>query len=115
MTNKMTATKYNYGSAIYSAFDYLLEKYQLNKKIFAYDTFEGMSKPSEIDMDLKNNLASQTKKNYEKNNIIWCYASLDEVKNNYNINLKDITQINNMDTVILAVAHDQYNSIKKEE
>jgi hypothetical protein len=63
-------------------FDYLLEKYQLNKKIFAYDTFEGMPKPSEIDMDLKNNLASQTKKNYEKNNIIWCYASLDEVKNN---------------------------------
>ena len=63
-------------------FDYLLEKYQLSKKIFAYDTFEGMSEPSDIYIHIKNNLPSQTKKNYEKNNIVWCYASLDEVKNN---------------------------------
>jgi len=43
------------------------------------------------------------------------YADLNEAKNSYNINLEDITQINNMDTVILGVAHNQYISMKKEE
>ena len=43
------------------------------------------------------------------------YADLNEAKNSYNINLEDITQINNMDTVILGVAHNQYISMRKEE
>ena len=43
------------------------------------------------------------------------YADADKVKNSYKINLEDITQINNMDTVILGVAHNQYISMKKEE
>ena len=63
-------------------FDYMSKKYKLNKKIYAYDTFEGMSEPSDIDVDLKNKPAQETKTNYAKNKIIWCYASLDEVKNN---------------------------------
>ena len=43
------------------------------------------------------------------------YADVVEAKNSYNINLDDITQLNKMDAVILAVAHSQYSSMKKEE
>lgn len=54
------------------------------RKIFLYDTFEGMSEPTEIDKDLlggeaKIQLQDIIKSNKDSN---WCYSSIDEVREN---------------------------------
>jgi O-methyltransferase len=69
-------------------YEYLNQKNNLKKKIYAYDTFEGMTKAYEIDKDLKNNSAIKIKKNNSK----WCYAHIDTVKKNiisFNQSLKN--------------------------
>lgn len=69
-------------------FNYLNEKHNLNKKIYGYDTYEGMSEPSENDYLIKSNksatqiLERQIDKKFEGNNT-WCYSTIEEVKNNY--------------------------------
>jgi O-methyltransferase len=55
-----------------------------DRKIYLYDTFEGMSEPTTKDVDFLGNpakdlLASNSKKE-DKN--VWCYSSLEEVKKN---------------------------------
>ena len=61
--------------------NYLNKKLTLSKKIFAYDTFEGMPEENkDFDFDIKNKSATDTRKAYKKNE--WCYASLNEVQNN---------------------------------
>lgn len=47
-----------------------------DKKIWMYDTFEGMTKPSDVDIDLNNTKAEQIF------DTILCYSSIDEVKKN---------------------------------
>ena len=54
-----------------------------NRKIFLYDTYEGMSEPSEKDKDFAGKTAVEL---LEENDIkvqdsVWCYSSFDEVKN----------------------------------
>lgn len=39
------------------------------------------------------------------------YAEKEDTKNNYGINLSDISEINNADCIIFAVAHDKYKSL----
>jgi len=63
----------------------LLELNISNRKIYLYDTFEGMAKPTELDCGLSDekiraldNWKKEQKKDYNN----WCYASLSEVKNN---------------------------------
>ena len=62
----------------------LLMMRETGKKIYLYDTYEGMSEPTEEDKKISSdNLAihkwkSQQKKQYNE----WCFASLREVKNN---------------------------------
>ena len=55
-----------------------------NRNFFLYDTFEGMSEPSEMDANLlgvdAKNLLSQSEKTTE--DVMWCYAPIDDVKNN---------------------------------
>ncbi|MFN5183450.1 MAG: TylF/MycF/NovP-related O-methyltransferase, partial [Bacteroidota bacterium] len=63
----------------------LKELNETNRKIYLYDTFEGMTRPGENDHRLSdNNIKAFTEwKNNQKdlkNN--WCYASIEEVKNN---------------------------------
>jgi len=62
--------------------NYYINKLNLKNIIYAFDTFEGMSKPSEFDMDLKDVNAKKTYDQYSKKNEKWCYGSLEEVKNN---------------------------------
>ncbi len=60
--------------------NHFLKKYNLDKNIFAYDTYDGM--PDEninFDYDLKNEPASKIR---NRNNNKWCYSSLEEVKKN---------------------------------
>ena len=63
------------------------EKYSLNKMIYGFDTFEGMSDPTNYDTRyLDNKFAKDilsTHSKQEKNDFnFWCYANMEEVKNN---------------------------------
>ena len=76
-------------------FKKLIEKYKLNKKIYGYDTFEGMPEPSEIDVKWNsisaNNLA---KKQIVINKDEWCKCSIEDVKKNILTVLNDLKDIN---------------------
>ena len=64
-----------------------------NRRIYLYDTFDGMSSPTEFDKDFKEIKATdhlKTKKTKDRKSI-WCYADLEDVTNNmkqtgYNFN-----------------------------
>lgn len=72
------------GSAMLIAY-ILLESNATGRKIYLYDTFEGMAMPTEDDYGLadKNNRAiDQWKKEQENGRNNWCFASLAEVRDN---------------------------------
>ena len=54
------------------------------RKIYLYDTYEGMSTPSEKDKDYRGNDAKSLLEHSSKENqeSVWCYSSMDEVKSN---------------------------------
>lgn len=63
----------------------MLKKQQMNnRKLYLYDTFEGMSEPSEFDKTFSGQSAEilLTKEKKEIQSSVWCYSSLDEVKQN---------------------------------
>ncbi len=55
-----------------------------DRKIYLYDTFEGMSEPTNIDLDLRGIKASNLLKDNENNKeeSVWCLANLSDVQNN---------------------------------
>lgn len=65
------------------------------KKIYLYDTFEGMSAPTIVDEDFKGreakNLLNKSESNKETS--IWCLADLQDVKRNMQLTGLDETQI----------------------
>ncbi len=72
------------GSMMISALT-LLKMNVINKKLYLYDTYEGMVKPTEKDVrnfDETPALRIWSKKKKEENHINWCYASLEEAKEN---------------------------------
>ncbi|MBU0489951.1 MAG: TylF/MycF family methyltransferase [Bacteroidetes bacterium] len=56
----------------------------VDRKIYLYDTFEGMSEPTKIDIDLRGNNASTLLKENEENKeeSVWCLADLSDVQKN---------------------------------
>ena len=63
----------------------LFEMNETNRKIHLYDTFEGMSEPTENDYlveDKSIHAISKWKKASKKYHNDWCFSSLQEVKNN---------------------------------
>lgn len=54
----------------------------LDRDLYLYDTFEGMSEPSEADKDLQGNAAKQLLETSSKDAGVWAYSTLDEVKEN---------------------------------
>jgi O-methyltransferase len=63
----------------------VLKKYgATDRKIYMYDTFEGMSEPTEADKAVTGETAKQLldEQDKMKENSIWCYSTLDEVKSN---------------------------------
>ncbi len=65
----------------------LIEKNRLNKKIYAYDTFEGMTVPTSFDIKIDGTIA---KKKFKKN---WASCSLNQVKKNFKemkLNIRNI-------------------------
>jgi O-methyltransferase len=55
-----------------------------NRKLYLYDTFEGMSEPTKFDKTFSGQSATELLKKEKKEiaSSLWCYSSLDEVKNN---------------------------------
>jgi hypothetical protein len=63
----------------------LSEKGITNRKIYLYDTFEGMTPPTEDDKDLNGYMADKLMKESEeedKGTTIWCVADLQDVQQN---------------------------------
>ena len=65
----------------------LLELVKLNKtdrQVYLYDTFEGMSEPTEKDANLLGKGAQQLLNESQKttDDIMWCYAPIEDVKKN---------------------------------
>ena len=61
----------------------IFDSLQSNKQVWMFDTFSGMTRPSDADIDLKGDdrPASIFKKNQlSENSSDWCNASIDEVK-----------------------------------
>jgi hypothetical protein len=71
------------GSAMIMA-SKLVEMESIYREFYLYDTYEGMSDPSEADIDYSGKHSSERlkKENRFKGANIWCYATLDEVKKN---------------------------------
>lgn len=65
-----------------------LQKHNItNRKIWLFDTFEGMSTPTEDDKDFNNKSASLqlNKSRKTSENYIWAYATLEDVKKNISL------------------------------
>jgi O-methyltransferase len=58
---------------------------EINRKLFLFDTYEGMSAPTEFDKTFNKQDAKillEKESNKENGDNIWCYSSIEEVKNN---------------------------------
>ncbi len=71
------------GSAMVMAYA-LLKLGDTSRQIYLYDTYEGMPPPSNKDMNYKGKAARDLLEKQDKycKNSIWCYSSLEEVKQN---------------------------------
>jgi O-methyltransferase len=71
------------GSAMIMAMK-LMQMKSTSRNIFLYDTYEGMTDPTDKDVDHSGKHSSERlkKEDKKKGANIWCYATLDEVKQN---------------------------------
>jgi O-methyltransferase len=60
----------------------LLQKYNLNKKVYGFDTFEGMPKPSSVDVKYNGKSGLTTYYEHKKLNLGFAYSEIAEVENN---------------------------------
>ena len=62
----------------------ILKKLKTFRKLWLYDTYEGMTKPSKFDSSKRSGSAIKKFKEYKlgNNSSDWCFASIEEVKNN---------------------------------
>jgi len=67
------------GGSIMTVIHTLNSMNKSEKDIYLYDTYEGMTEPTDVDFSYKGNSA---KKIYKDKQGDWCYSSLDEVKAN---------------------------------
>lgn len=63
-----------------------VERKITNRKIILFDTFEGMSEPSQFDIDTSGQLATEALKQsiHQKETSVWCLADITDVQNNMN-------------------------------
>lgn len=71
----------------------VLDDLKSNKKVYLFDTYEGMTKPTEFDIRHYSKDANQSLNKYyssqKKNYNNWCYASIEDVQNQFKkINLQ---------------------------
>ena len=105
---------------------------KMDRTLWAYDTYEGMSEPEDIDICLVNQTSAkpQYEANQKENINTWCYSSFEEVRQNFKKELTNIEHIkmikgsveetldddNNIpqSISILRLDTDWYQSTKKE-
>jgi O-methyltransferase len=71
------------GGSIMAALQTLVYQQITNKNIYLYDTFEGMSEPTNEDKSFDGRAAQMQLNEADKlKSIVWCYSTLDEVQAN---------------------------------
>lgn len=73
------------GGNIMATAKLLVEASELDRDIFLYDTYEGMSEPSKKDVASQSGEAAEVllkKENKYKEHSVWCYASIEDVEEN---------------------------------
>lgn len=83
------------GGSTMAILDALMQAKDTNRNVFLYDTFEGMSEPTEADktsFDIKAEELLNTNTDKEKN-LVWAYSPLEEVKKNINATNYDVNRI----------------------
>lgn len=63
----------------------IFQEYGVKKKVYLFDTFEGMTRPTEFDRQASDGLPAEIEfsKSQHHNYNEWCYASLNEVQENF--------------------------------
>lgn len=83
------------GGSMMIAAKRLLQLNNQNRKLYLFDTFNGMSKPTDVDINMQSlnalDIYSDETTRYEKEE--WCYSSLEEVKLNLYSTQYDINNI----------------------
>ncbi len=72
------------GGSTMAAVDTLMKAGDTSRTVYLYDTFEGMSEPTEHDKELSGHAADALLQSSEKEDAtsVWCYSALDEVQKN---------------------------------
>ncbi|PJJ83771.1 TylF/MycF/NovP-related O-methyltransferase [Mucilaginibacter auburnensis] len=72
------------GGSTMAAIDTLMKAGDKSRTVYLYDTFEGMSEPTEHDKELSGHAADALLQSSEKEDAtsVWCYSALEEVQNN---------------------------------
>lgn len=70
------------GGSMMAAALALMEQGDLSRNLVLFDTFEGMSPPTEKDRSITGKSASQMLAEARPNSGVWCYASLEDVQHN---------------------------------
>jgi len=60
----------------------LLDERDMTRELYLYDTFEGMSEPTELDKSYDGRSAREQLSETPTGEGVWCYSSLDEVEGN---------------------------------
>jgi len=72
------------GGSTMAAIDTLIKAGDTSREIYLYDTFEGMSEPTEHDKELTGAGADEMLNNSDREDAtsVWCYSALEEVQQN---------------------------------
>lgn len=80
------------GGSTMAAIDTLMKSGKTDREIYLYDTFEGMSEPTEADKVFTGTSANELMENTDKLDAssVWCYSALEEVQQNvHSLNYPD--------------------------
>jgi O-methyltransferase len=89
----------------------LFEEYCPQKKVWLFDTFAGMTRPSEFDrpafdrFDAAEAFSEQRRDGFNA----WCYASLDDVRENFERAGADLSGVRFVKGDVAATLHDERN------
>src|SRR6201992_4102452 len=72
------------GGSTMAAIDTLIKAGDISRQIYLYDTYEGMSEPTEADKVFTGTSADELMNTTDKNDptSVWCYSALEEVQKN---------------------------------
>lgn len=72
------------GGSTMAAIDTLMNAGDTSRDIYLYDTFEGMSEPTELDKVFTGTAANELMETSDKNDAssVWCYSAIEEVQQN---------------------------------